>query len=91
MIRIASALPNKGTACPPNGGLGTTMLTYLAYRWMDVTGDGLVDLVTAVHGSSNNYDIERGNLKVGDSGSPYDFTLGEPTMFGIPCPIWFIT
>jgi RHS repeat-associated protein len=30
--------------------------TYLAYRWLDLTGDGLVDLVTAIHHDPNAYD-----------------------------------
>jgi RHS repeat-associated protein len=76
------AAPNKGTACPPAGGPDPqpqSMLTYLAYRWLDADSDGLIDLVTAVHGSSNWYDIERGNLL-----APDNFTLGEPSISGIP-------
>lgn len=75
--------PNKGTDCSPAGGLDpkpAPFHTYLAYRWMDADGDGLVDLVTAVNGSSNFYDIERGNLHIGSD----DFTLGEQNQFGIP-------
>ncbi len=74
--------PNKGTDCSPAGGVDPApapFQTYLAYRWMDVDSDGLVDLVTAVHGSSNYYDIERGN-RVDIVG----FNAGEPSMSGIP-------
>jgi RHS repeat-associated protein len=35
--------------------------TYLGYRWLDVTGDGLVDLVAAVQGTIDAYDIVEGN------------------------------
>lgn len=54
----------SGTVCPPDaGGGGTTgYKTYLAYRWMDADGDGLTDLVTAIHGDSDTYDVEMGGL-----------------------------
>lgn len=51
--------------------------TYLAYRWMDMDNDGLVDLVAAVHGDVGNYDIIRGNDIVG--GHLIGF---EPDLFG---------
>lgn len=50
--------------------------TYLAYRWLDVDGDGLPDLVAAVHGNINAYDIERGNR--------LNYAGGEPSISGIP-------
>ena len=36
--------------------LGTSSGTYLAYRWLDMNGDGLPDLVTAIHRDPNGYD-----------------------------------
>jgi RHS repeat-associated protein len=33
--------------------------TYLAYRWLDVTGDALPDLVTAIHHDADSYDPNR--------------------------------
>ncbi|MBA3802928.1 MAG: hypothetical protein H0X22_08485, partial [Acidimicrobiia bacterium] len=51
-----------GTECPPGGGGGPARYrTYLAYRWLDMDGDGLVDLVAAAHGDIDHYDIARGN------------------------------
>jgi RHS repeat-associated protein len=49
-----------GTECPPGDGggpLGARFRTYLAYRWVDVDGDGLTDLVTAAHGDIDHFDI----------------------------------
>lgn len=69
------------TECPTAGNLPGPYRTYLAYRWVDVDGDGLVDLVAAVHGNINRYDIEQGNTV------PF---LGhsEPPLFGAwpTCP-----
>ena len=51
--------------------------TYLTYRWMDMDADGLVDLVAAVHGDINTYDIVQGNgLFNGVQRPP------EPDLFG---------
>ena len=63
---------------PPGAGgpASADYRTYLAYRWLDVDGDGLPDLVAAVHGDIDAYDIERGN-RVNYSG-------GEPGISGIP-------
>lgn len=82
----------KGTACPPGGaGPGTTTpntqpyRTYLNYRWLDMDGDGLVDLVAAVNGAISVYDIEKGNDTQGYPGDPMkDFSLGEASISGIP-------
>lgn len=69
-----------GTLCPEDPGgpppPQKDFRTYLAYRWLDMDGDGLTDLVAAVHGDIDSYDIERGNI-VG-------FTDGEPNLWGIP-------
>ncbi|MBX3159707.1 MAG: hypothetical protein KF773_27300 [Deltaproteobacteria bacterium] len=46
-----------GTACPLTND-SVYSQTYLAYRWMDMNGDGLVDLVAAVHGDTDDYDID---------------------------------
>jgi hypothetical protein len=55
----------EGTECPPGaGGAGNadlTFPTYLAYRWLDMDADGLVDLVAVVHGDIDHYDIVQGN------------------------------
>ncbi|HUQ01613.1 MAG TPA: toxin TcdB middle/N-terminal domain-containing protein [Kofleriaceae bacterium] len=82
----------KGTACPPGGaGPGGTTpdnipyRTYLNYRWLDMDGDGLVDLVAAVNGAISVYDIEKGNDTGAWPGDPAtDFSLGEPSISGIP-------
>ena len=52
-----------GTVCPldPGGGGNTGYTSYVAYRFLDGDGDGLTDLVAAVHGDSDYYDIELGN------------------------------
>ena len=73
-----------GTECPPGdgqAGLGNNGIfrTYLAYRWLDVDSDGLVDLVAAVHGDIDNYDIELGNLL--DNGA---IRAPEPSISGLP-------
>ena len=64
-----------GTECP---GFGPPIdRTYLAYRWLDMDADGLVDLVAAVHGNINTYDIVQGNgLFNGVQRPP------EPDLFG---------
>jgi hypothetical protein len=75
-------IPSKGTVCPGTGGPGgadpnnARYITYLNYRWLDADADGLVDLVAAVNGSINVYDIEKGNN--------LNFNAGEPSMYGIP-------
>ena len=71
-----------GTDCPwgEGGPNSVDYRTYLAYRWLDVTADGLPDLVAAVHGNIDSYDIERGNLVDGTG----DYRGGEPSMSGIP-------
>jgi RHS repeat-associated protein len=70
-----------GNVCP-GPGIQRNPRTYLAYRWMDMDGDGLTDLVAGVHGSSDVYDIIRGNNIVG--GQPVGY---EPPLFGtVPVP-----
>jgi RHS repeat-associated protein len=73
-----------GTECPPGygGPNSNDYRTYLAYRWLDVTADGLPDLVAAVHGDIDSYDIERGNLQVTG-----DYDDGEPSISGIPAAL----
>ncbi|MGJ0492828.1 toxin TcdB middle/N-terminal domain-containing protein [Methylobacter sp.] len=65
-----------GTQCPGNGPEGP-FRTYLAYRWLDMDADGLVDLVAAVHGDINVYDIVQGNNLF--NGAPLP---PEPDLFG---------
>jgi len=68
---------SAGTKCPPEAKVGTgDYRTYLAYRWLDVDADGLTDLVAAIHGSIDRYDVDLGSLP----GPPG--TL-EPKPFGI--------
>ncbi|HWU91506.1 MAG TPA: toxin TcdB middle/N-terminal domain-containing protein, partial [Kofleriaceae bacterium] len=69
-----------GTECPPGAGGGPThgeYRTYLAYRWLDMDADGLVDLVAAVHGDIDAYDVVQGNAL--DQGAP---RAPEPWLFG---------
>ena len=68
-----------GTECPNGAGgpASADYRTYLAYRWLDMDADGLVDLVAAVHGDIDAYDIERGNLHAQGYGL-------EPSISGIP-------
>jgi RHS repeat-associated protein len=40
----------------PNGCIGASEGSYLAYRWMDMNGDGRPDLVTAIHHDLDQYD-----------------------------------
>ena len=61
-----------GLQCPVSGWSQGTYRTYLAYRWLDVDSDGLPDLVTAVHGNINAFDIVEGNA------------AGEPVYFNPP-------
>lgn len=42
--------PNGDPPCPSTTG------TYLAYRWLDLTGDQLPDLVTAIHHDPRHFD-----------------------------------
>lgn len=70
-----------GTLCPGTD-TGDAALTYLAYRWIDIDGDGLVDLVAAVHGDSDTYDIVQGN----ESRFLYPTPTPEPELFG-PWPV----
>jgi RHS repeat-associated protein len=67
-----------GTDCPfdPGGVPNGVFRTYLAYRWLDMDSDGLPDLVAAVHGDIDTYDVERGNLP--------GYEGGEPPLPGIP-------
>ncbi len=82
----STTCPN-GRECPQGrGNLNTATTpdrTYLAYRWLDMDADGLVDLVTAVHGDIDAYDIERGNA-VDEDCNYHD----EPALFGTwpACP-----
>lgn len=77
-----------GTVCPaddggPHNPQAEDFVTQLAYRWLDVDSDGLVDLVTAVHGDVDWYDIERGNMKPNPK-NRNDYSGGEPPMYGMP-------
>lgn len=70
-----------GRECRGLGGPGADAYrTYLAYRWLDIDGDGLTDLVAAVHGSVRAYDIEAGNGIGAVTPSP------EPPPFGVTWP-----
>ena len=82
----ASANPAKagtfcnpgGTQCPlgdGGGGNAGEYRTYLAYRWLDADGDGLTDLVAAIHGDIDTYDVVRGN-DLGMVAEPVPFGLG---------------
>lgn len=53
--------------------------TYLAYRWMDMDGDGLTDLVAAIHAYPQTYDPERGNAFPDPTTGE---TPAEPPIFG---------
>ena len=67
-----------GTECPSGAGAGPgDYRTYLAYRWLDMDADGLVDLVAAVHGNINIYDIVQGNGFFNGAPRP-----PEPNLFG---------
>ena len=58
--------------------------TILAYRWIDIDGDGLVDLVASpVHGGTNIYNLQWGLGVAGHIPAP-----PEPALFGTfpPCP-----
>ena len=67
-----------GTECTPGAGGGDPGVyrTYLAYRWLDVDSDGLVDIVAAPHGDIDRYDIELG--------SRFQNLPGEAPISGIP-------
>jgi RHS repeat-associated protein len=78
-----------GTECPLSASAPGPFQTYLAYRWLDMDADGLVDLVAAIHGNTHVYDVEYGNLVDG----PDDYRShteggvyhsGEPSISGIP-------
>lgn len=73
--------PN-GRECPAASSVPVSEHTYLHYRWLDADGDGLTDLVAAVHGDVRTYDIEQGNYTI--SSPPQ----AEPLLFGLwpPCP-----
>jgi RHS repeat-associated protein len=43
---------------PCQGSTTTNSLTILAYRWLDVDGDGLVDVVASVQGDFSRYKLE---------------------------------
>jgi YD repeat-containing protein len=68
-----------GLEHPTAAGVDGEFRTYLGYRWMDVTGDGLTDLVAAVQGNITGYDIVVGN----DT-----FFTSDPAPFGAwpTCP-----
>lgn len=66
-----------GTQCPTGaGGTNPIQHTNLAYRWMDMDGDALPDLVAAAHGNIEWYDLGVGSLP--------NHWSGEPTISGIP-------
>ncbi len=69
-----------GLQCPTGVNNENPYRTYLAYRWLDVTADGLPDLVAAVHGDIRAYDIVRGN-----DGSQTPLSPTE-SPFGVPWP-----
>ncbi len=64
--------PDYGTPCNQLPSPGPT---YFAYRWMDIDGDGLVDLVASPTMGSV-YNLEQGMGLCGDTPPP------EPAMFG---------
>jgi len=75
----------NGDDCTPFSKLGHTGNTILAFRWIDVDGDHLVDLVASpVKGGLINYNLQRG---AGISGHVYPESPGEPQIFGVfpPC------
>ncbi len=51
---ILNNIPQGGSCGQKDDG------TQLAYRWLDVTGDGLIDLVAAIHHDGNTYDPNDG-------------------------------
>ncbi len=58
------ALNGQFTAFRNSVGVGAPpqpYSTYLVYRWLDMDADGLVDLVAAVHGHTDVYDIVQGD------------------------------
>jgi RHS repeat-associated protein len=63
-----------GRECPAGGTPDPR--TYLYYRWLDADGDGMTDLVAAVHGDIQTYDIEQGNSPSNAPPPP------EPLLFG---------
>jgi RHS repeat-associated protein len=70
-----------GSDC--TGKNGTPKPTVFAYRWIDIDGDGLIDLVASpVQGGLIAYNFQRG-LGMGGFPSP-----AEPALFGTfpPCP-----
>ena len=68
---------SAGLAVPSARGLEAHFRTYLAYRWLDMDADGLVDLVAAVHGDIGYYDIVQGNGLFNGAPRP-----PEPDLFG---------
>ena len=75
-----------GTICPPDlASPGTgPYSTYLAYRWLDADGDGITDLVAAVHGNIDRYDIGRGNWPGLPAGGVEPFPFGTGTWPACP-------
>ena len=72
---------NTGRDCILGSSSGSTVL---AYRWVDLDGDGLVDLVASVaKGGLSDYNLEQGNGILGDVIGPI-----EPALFGVwpACP-----
>src|SRR6266481_9208579 len=70
-----------GSDC--TGKANPSRFTVLAYRWIDIDGDGLIDLVASpVQGGPIMYDFQRG-LGIGGLTAP-----AEPALFGTfpPCP-----
>jgi hypothetical protein len=83
-----SSCPSPSGVCSNGNDCTSSSLapTYLAFRWMDVNGDGLIDLVASVaQGGQSTYDLLQGNGLVFGSQPP-----GEPDTFGFsrafPCP-----
>ncbi|MGE3543578.1 MAG: toxin TcdB middle/N-terminal domain-containing protein [Kofleriaceae bacterium] len=71
-----------GQECP---GVQTSVVrTSLAYRWLDMDADGLVDLVAAVHGNIQRYDIDHG-YGLDEFGNPL---LPEPHFWGSSPADW---
>jgi YD repeat-containing protein len=59
-----------GTECPPGRGGGGPgpFRTQLAYRWTDMDGDGLTDLIAGVHGWVGWYDLDYASFPLGNVG-----------------------
>src|SRR6185436_20124441 len=72
----------NGSDCTAKNNQGKH--TNLAYRWFDIDGDGLVDLIASIaSGGIYRYNLQQGNGRTGSPPAPV-----EPLLFGNfpPCP-----